>query len=84
MPGVHDARLAPLMIGCAPLPYAAYVIGCDAVPLCRGVNVSRHTSPLLKPTDWPGKSAVEFTLAMVFQGAARVPGFVSNPFVEST
>jgi hypothetical protein len=79
-----DNTFAPLIIGLAPPPYAANVIGLPAAPLEVTFNCSRHVSPLLNPTDCPGCKVVAFTLAMVCQGSASVPGLESDPFMEST
>src|SRR5271169_5564591 len=79
-----ETTSAPLMIGFAPLPYAANVIGLPTVPLCPGCNVSRHNPPRLNPTDCPGVRVVELTFAIVFQGSACVPGLESEPLTEST
>src|ERR1039458_5732093 len=78
------AATDPKIWGAAPVPYAANVIGLPAVPLCPGVRVSRQRLPRLNPTDCPAVSVVELTLAMVFQGLAKVPGLESRPFTEST
>jgi hypothetical protein len=60
------------------------VIGFPAEPPFQTVNCSRHVSPALNATDWPGINVVALTLAIVFQGAASVPGLESEPLTEST
>jgi hypothetical protein len=68
----EERRLEPLMIGCAPVPYDANVIGLPALPLCPGIRLSRHVPPALNPTDCPGVSVVALTFAMVCQAVAGV------------
>ena len=71
---------APLMIGCAPVPYAPKVIGLPAEPEDGTVNCSRQVQVLSNRMESPGLNVDVFTLLMVSHGVVGlVPLFASLP-----